>query len=65
MKPWCTSENSATSHTLAFMGHKKGWTKTGRGKRLSLVGVGDSFLRVMDREAVARMSGSHQMDLIN
>ena len=32
MKPWHTSENSATSQTLAFMGHKKGWTKTGRGK---------------------------------
>ena len=36
----CTSENSATSQTLAFMGHEKGQTKTGWGERLFLVSVG-------------------------
>ena len=41
------------------MGHEKGWTKTG-GEKVVIGQCGDSFLRVMDREAATRMSGSHQ-----
>ena len=43
---------------------KRGRPRQGGGK--STIGqLGKSFLRVMDREAGARMSGRHQMGLIS
>ena len=49
---------------LAFMGHERGGPRWG-GEKVVIGQYEDSFLRVMDKEAVARMSGSHWTDLIN
>ena len=35
------------------------------GEKIVIGHCGDSFLRVMDGEAIARMSARHQTDLIN
>ena len=49
---------------LLLWAMKRGRPRQG-GEKIVIGQCGDSFLRVMDREAVARMSGSHQADLIN
>ena len=49
---------------LFLWGTKRGRLRKGGGK-IVIGQFGDSFIRVMDMEAVTRMSGRHQMELIN
>ena len=46
------------------MCHKRGGPMQG-GEKVVIDQLGDSFWRVMDREAAARMPGRHQMSLIS
>ena len=49
---------------LLLWATKRGGPRHG-GEKVVIGRCGDSLLRVMGREAVTRMSSSHQMDLIN
>ena len=43
---------------------ERGWTKA-EGEKVVIGQFGDSFLKVMDREAATRMSGRHWMNPIS
>ena len=61
-KPWWKIVLPAGPLLLWAM--KRGRPTQG-GEKIVIGCCGDSLLMVMDREAVARMSGRHWMDLIN
>ena len=48
-----------------FLCTAKGGRPRQGGKKVVIGQFGDSFLKVMDREAAARMSGRHQMNPIS
>ena len=64
-EPWCTWKYSATSLTPVYMGLKKGEDQGKEGGKNAIGQLGDSFLRMMDREAGTRMSDRHQTGLIS
>ena len=57
-------EYMATRQTFAYKGLKKGRIMTGKGQSV-ICGFGDSFLKVIDSKAGARMPGNDWTDLIS
>ena len=63
-EPWHTSEYNVTSQIPALCTMKGGRPRQG-GEKVAIGQFGDSFLGQIDREAVTRMSGQHQMNPIS
>ena len=63
-EPWCTWNIVPPAGPLFIWATKRGGPRQ-KGVKSTIFQLGDSFLRVMDREAGARMSGRHQIGLIS